>query len=222
MVMKYFILLTVFFISSCSYFSRPVEYYGSADLPNVEILLGKAAVIRTYHCDIVAENIRKPEWDILRGYSFFRGKGSEYPYEPAFHLIISNTWNRPVTVEKVELKFEGSSQGAEFFETVQDKSFFNSRYNINLKELWKPRRILTEKNLLKDIDFNEDSIEYRFGFIAPGDRVSMFYLFNYVPLKAENFKLSVTIKYLNFKKVIDFDMKRFEYRETESKEDILY
>jgi len=220
--MKIINFAILFFLFTCSSADKPVQYYGAKNLPQIEIISGKAAMIRTYYCDVIVENVRKEEWDILRNYSFFRGGGDDYPLEAAFHVIVSNTWDRPVKVESVSLSWQGGGAEAEYFKSVKDENFFSDRYNINLRNLWKSRRILSDKRLLRTIDFYDDTIAYRFDFIAPGDRVSNFYLFNFVPPGVDNFRLSVTIKYLNFKKVIDFDMNRFDYRKKEETYDIFY
>ena len=60
-----------------------------------------------------------------------------------------------------------------------------------------------------------DTAEYRLDFIAPGDRVSFFTFFQRVPA-GKSSKIRVSIKYFDMKKVIDFDIGRFEYNEIEN------
>ena len=79
----------------------------------------------------------------------------------------------------------------------------------------KTRRIFTDGDLLENINFENDSTEYRLNFIAPGDRISFFRFFRRVP-GIKSSKISVAIKYFDMKKVIDFDIGRFEYNEIEN------
>ncbi len=217
-----FFFISVFLLGSCSSTGDSREYFickNSAYLTSVE---GRGAIIRTSFCDVFVENIRAHEWNLLREFDFFRGKGKDYPLESAFHVIVNNVRDRPIVIDGVALSWEGGEERARFFETVKSESFFVGRYNINLKSLWKPRRLLCDDTLLRNIDFYDDAIEYHLKFIAPGDRISFFYLFDYVPPQVNEFKFSITMKYNDFKKVIDFDMKRFDYRDSWESLESLY
>lgn len=192
------------FRSSDSVFLRADE---RAD---VEIVKGRAGLIRTVYCDIYIEYVDADGWNYIRKNSTFRGDGIGYPVKPCFFIIVVNTWNRPVVVEKVESLYNGKLNAAEDFSFIRDPDYAASRYSVNLDRMMKPRRLLSDGDIFEEIDFDEDSLEYRLDFIAPGDRVSFFRFFRRVP-GGKSSKISMTIKYFDMKKVIDFDIGRFDY-----------
>ncbi len=221
--MRFVVLLFLvlpYFIACSSGVAK--EYFIGKNSAYVATIEGKCAMVRTYYCDVLVENLRTDEWNRLQEFEEFRGEGRSYPLESGFHVIVSNIWNRPIVVHRVVLSWEGQEIEPQFFEAVKSPKFFTDRYNINLNALWKTRRLLCEDNLLTHIDFDEEAIDYNLKFIAPGDRVSLFYLFDYVPPQVDDFKLSITIKYNDFKKVIDFEMKRSDYRDSFDSVESLY
>lgn len=210
--MRRIIILTIIIlaVNSCGR-EKIVRFYGPAVRADIEIISGKAGLIRSFYFDVLIEHVQKEDWDHLCSFPAFRGAGSVYPLEPGFHIIIENTWNRPFTVTGVELVCDDERMKPEYFNSIGDKNFPEKRYKVNLKELWKRRRILTKNELIQNIDFKEGTIDYSLDFIAPGDRVSNFYLFNSVPAGCKSLKLAVSIKYLDMEKVIDFEITRVIY-----------
>ena len=157
------------------------------------------------------EHVQKSDWDHLASFDFLRGGGAGYPLEPCFHVVIVNTWNRPFEIKKIELICDTVSAEPEYFEFKGDREFPSGRYAIDLAGLWGKRRILTPHELVTDIDFKRDTVEYKLDFIAPGDKISSFYLFNSTPAGCKSIKLAVTIKYMGMEKVIDFDITNVIY-----------
>ena len=205
-----FLTLVVFF-STCCGREEIVRFYGPAVRADVEVISGKGGLIRSFYADVIAEHIQKEDWEHICSFPFFRGGGSVYPLEPVFHIIIENTWNKPFTVTGVYLLCGNRMILPEYFDSYGDESFAENRYSVNLRKLWKKRRILNRSELVRDIDFQNSAVEYSFDFIAPGDRVSNFYLFNSVPAGCRSVKLAVSIKYMDMEKVIDFDIIRVIY-----------
>ena len=210
-----FLTIIVFSLASCGR-EEIVRFYGPAVRADVEVISGKAGLIRSFYADVLVEHVQKDDWEHIVSFPFFRGGGSVYPLEPAFHVIIENTWNKPFTVTGVYLICGSRRIEAEYFDSYGDKSFPHNRYSVNLKELWKRRRILDRSELVRDIDFKNSTVNYSLDFIAPGDRVSEFYLFNSIPAGCGSVKLAVAIKYLDMEKVIDFDITRVIYSRNRS------
>jgi len=190
-------------------------FYRAAERADVEIIQGRAGLIRTLYCDIYIEHVDNENWSILKRFNEFKGKGSGIPVDPCFHFIIVNTWNKPFEIDKIEAFHNSELIKAEDYTFIKDKDYMEKRYSISLLSLMKRRRLLLEKDVLADIDFENDTVEYKLGFIAPGDRVSLFSFFPKIPA-GKSSKIRVTIKYHDMKKVIDFDIGRFEYTDIEN------
>jgi hypothetical protein len=188
-------------------------FYRAFERGDVDIIKGKAGLMRTIYCDIYIEHVDSEGWEHLRRFPFFRGVGNGNPVPVCFHFIIENTWKKPFLIDRIEILHDGRVIHSEDFSFIKDKRYMEKRFSIYLPSLMKMRRILTDDILLQDIDFSDDTVEYRLGFIAPGDRVSFFRLFSWFPV-GKSTKLRVGIKYFDLKKVIDFDIGRFEYIDT--------
>jgi hypothetical protein len=123
---------------------------------------------------------------------------------------VENTWNKPRVIDKIEiLDKDNIPTLSEDYSFIKDIHYLENRYVINISSLLKNRRILSDHILLKDIDFEADTTLYKLHFIAPGDKVSFFRFFGTIP-SGKLSRIRVTIKYSEFKKVIDFDIGRFD------------
>ncbi len=209
------ILLTIQFIS-CSG-GEKVLIYRAAERSDVDIVGGRAGLIRTLYCDLYVEYVDRESWNYLKSFKSFKGNGWGFPVDPCFHFIIVNTWNKPFVIEKLEVLYKDESITSEDFSFIKDSSYLENRYSVSLSSLLKKRRIFSERDLLKDIDFESDTAEYKLNFIAPGDKISFFGFFKSIP-SGKLSKIRVAIKYLDVKKVIDFDIGRFEYKNIEDAE----
>ena len=205
------IVLTVHTICCCR--SGNTFFYRAVERSDVDVIKDKAGLIRTVYCDIYIEHVDSEGWKYLRDAPFFRGNGKGDPVPVCFHFIIENTWKRPFYIDRIEILHQGKVIKTEDFSFIKDKEYMENRYSVNLASLQIKRRILTDDTLLQDIDFSNDSVEYRLDFIAPGDRVSFFRFFSWLPV-GKTTKVRIGIKYFDLKKVIDFDIGRFEYNGT--------
>jgi len=190
-------------------------FYRPMERSDVDIIGGRVGLIRTVYCDIYIEYVDTESWNYLKTFSIFKGNGKGNPVDPCFHFIIVNTWNKPFIVDKVEASYMGEIIPIEDYSFIKDRNYLDDRYSVNISSLLKKRRVLSEEDLLREIDFEDETAEYRLNFIAPGDKVSFFSFFRRVP-SGKSTKIRVAIKYFDLKKVIDFDIGRFEYNEIEN------
>jgi hypothetical protein len=190
-----------------------VLFYRAVERGDVDIVHGRAGLVRTVYCDIYIEHVDDEGWKYLKEVDFLRGGGRGNPAPVCFHLIIVNTWNKPFQIDKVEAMYDGVVVQSEDFTFIKDKEYMENRYSVSLASLLKKRRVLSDDCLLKEIDFKNDTAEYRLDFVAPGDKVSFFRFFSWFPV-GKSSKIRISIKYFDMKKVIDFDIGRFEYNES--------
>ncbi|MCL1834370.1 MAG: hypothetical protein FWG49_07710, partial [Leptospirales bacterium] len=179
-----------------------------------EIINGKVGLIRTIYCDIFIEHIDSSTWNYIKKFDTFKGKGIETPADPCFHFIVENTWNKPIVIDKIEIINQDNTASTEDYSFIKDTHYLENRYAVNISSLLKSRRILSEHILIRDIDFEEDTALYRMYFIAPGDKLSFFKFFSYIP-SGKLSKIRVSIKYSDLKKIVDFDISRFDNYDTE-------
>lgn len=203
---NFLILILILFFSAGCAGHELVRFYGPVPRGDVEIVSGKGGLIKSIYFDVFFEHLQKEDWEHLASFRSLKGGGGGYPLEPCFHIMIMNTWNRPFEIKKIELICDNMSSEPEYFDFTGDRGFSSERYAVDLAALWKKRRILSYGELLSEIDFEKSAVEYRLNFIAPGDKISSFYIFSSEPAGCKSTKLAVTIKYLDMEKVIDFDI----------------
>ncbi len=209
--MKYNLLLCIVVISlslSCS--SAAKWGYKTSERGDVDIVGNRAGLIRTVYCDIYIENLSRDLYQRVYDSDVYRGAGKGMPLEPCFQLIISNTWNRPLKIEKIMLRYDEEEHEPELYDYIKDSGYKEKRFAVNLDKMMQGRRLLSEDELIDEIDYDSETVEYRSDFIAPGDRVLFYRFFPVVPHR-KGVKMYITIKYFDMKKIIDFDIIRFDY-----------
>jgi len=202
--------IIILLVLSCS--SSTQWGYRAAERADVDIVGNRAALMRTLYCDIYVENLTGELRQILYDSDIYRGRGKGMPLEPCFQFIVLNTWKRPIVIEKIVLRYDNEEFEPELYEYVNDPGYTEKRFAVNLNKMMQNRRLLTEDELIDEIDYDTETVEYRSGFIAPGDRVLFYRFFPFVPHR-KGVKMFITIKYFEMKKIIDFDMTRFDYTE---------
>lgn len=200
-------------LSSCGTASS--RYYGPVQRRDVDITRWNAAILRSYYCNIQLEGADRGMYDYLRNIAFFRGDGRDYPSNPGFCIIITNVWDKPLQVSRIEIITGDKVIPPEFYSFVREPGYTKKRYAVNLDELWKTRRLLKDPLPVRELDLCNETIEYGMDFIVPGDSVFFFRTFGWIPSGSENVKLRIAIKYNEMEKVIDFDLADFEYYESE-------
>jgi hypothetical protein len=61
--------------------------------------------------------------------------------------------------------------------------YIDKRFCVNPEMMRQSRRLLTDAKSIEDINYDELTVEYKFDFIAPGDKVFFFKFFTFVPQK---------------------------------------
>jgi len=210
---KYCILILIVSLFSCAGGSE--RYFGPAEKSDIYISRTGSGILRTGYCDISVEGLDSKTRKRLLDFPMFRGSGDGFPSIPVFCIMIINTWNKPIQVNRLEIITDKGVIPPEFFDYVSDKDYAGKRFAVNLRELWKTRRILKDVDSVRELDFESGTVEYSFNFIAPGDRILMFRTFGWISSDSGRKRLRIGIKYHEMEKVIDFDVAESEYYEPE-------
>ncbi len=197
-------------IVSCSGNLRKGSMFRAVERGDVEVIGNRAGLIRTVYCDLYIQNLNIDARKRLADMDCYRGYGRDFPAEPCFQFIVSNTWNRPILIEKITLRYDSENHDPEFFDYISDPGYREKRFAFNLNSMRQYRRLLSDNELIEDINYSKETIEYRSDFIAPGDKILFFRFFPYIPDR-KDIKIYITIKYFDIKKIIDFDISRFDY-----------
>lgn len=206
----YIIIFSVLLSLSCSTAGK--WGYRAAERGDIDIVGNRAGLIRTVYCDIYVEHAAIDQQRRIIEADIYRGKGRGMPLDPCFQFIIINTWNRPIVIDKIVLRYDNEDHEPELYDYIKDNGYADKRFAVNLNKMMQTRRLLSEDELIDEIDYDTETVEYRSDFIAPGDRVLFYRFFPVIPHR-KNVKLYITIKYFNMKKIIDFDITRFDYTE---------
>lgn len=191
-----------------------VRAFGPADSYGIQVYRGSTGIIRTEYCNVSLVSIDAGLWRYLSKTDTYRGNGSGLPSSQCFCIMVVNTWDRPLQVSRIEVLSGSEVVSPETYSFTQGSDYLKNRYAVNLEELWKTRRMLSDSIILQEIDFDNETIEYKMDFIAPGDFIVFFRTFNWIRPDVPA-KLRIGIKYHEMEKVIDFDLARFEYYEPE-------
>ncbi len=188
------------------------RFYRVLDRPDVETS-SKGGIIRTIYCDLYIENVRRELWPVLKKSQVYKARGSDAPDGVAFLFIVDNTWDRTISIDRVYIldKDSGKIYSEEDFKYTP-ADYIDKRFCVNPEMMRQSRRLLTDAKSIEDINYDELTVEYKFDFIAPGDKVFFFKFFTFVPQK-KNIKICVVFKYNDLKKIIDFDIGLSDYLE---------
>jgi hypothetical protein len=211
---KLFMIILVAAMQAFACGPEIVRAFGPSGSYDVQVYRGTTGIIRTEYCNISLMNIDSDGWKYLAGTETFRGRGSGFPSNLSFCIMLENTWDRPLRISRVEVLSGGQLMMPETFSFSQGSEYAEKRYAVNLCELWKTRRMLSDNFILQEVDFDNETIEYRMDYIVPGDSIVFFRTFKWIRTDIPA-KFRIVIKYREIEKVIDFDLSRFEYYEPE-------
>jgi len=206
----FFLIISMSLFLSCTHDSKGVWIYRAGERGDVNIVGDRAGLIRTVYCDIYIENLSRELREKIYESDVYGGGGRGFPVEPCFQFIITNTWSRPLKIDKISIRYDSSDREPEFFDYIKDSEYAEKRFSVNLNSMQQYRRLLSDDELIDEIDYDTETVEYRSDFIAPGDKILFYRFFPVVPHR-KGVKIYIIIKYFEMKKIIDFDITRFEY-----------
>jgi len=184
--------------------------------PHVEIVKDQCARIRTRMADVTVEPAGISHWKIFLKHKRFTRKEAhpEYRYPKLFFfkLVITNNTKKPVTLNNVTITTAHNTLGSLKIKEVKEKCKSPAYSVYNFDALLSPYRLLTDVVCLGKINISRDLIPTKFEFIPPGDTIMQMIAFPWIPVENRTFTLSVTMKSGDEKKVVDFKMRRIEYR----------
>lgn len=210
------ILATLSFLS-CSRKPGLLRETVFIDHPAIEMRDERCALIRAQLLDVSLQPIEAEDWEKLLEYEPFAGEKNETQRVPRllfFQMTALNSGNRPWLLKNLSLAIvHGGTEKSPLSAQKASELYTSPAYSsINFTNLFAPRRLITEKYCIEEIDYERDLIEYRLEFINPGERVLLIYAFEWLPVEVREFSLRATLKEGEVKKSIDFGVRRLEYR----------
>jgi hypothetical protein len=181
---------------------------------------GGCAVLRTRICDVAIEQVDTFKWRRLLSQRMLTGgKGSptetRIPKFTFFHLVVSNVGNLPLVIDSITLHYGAVEKNPIPVEDAVKRSRSPAYRAFDFKKILTARRLVSGRHCLKKIDYERDVVDYRLDFINPGDRLIRIVAFDWVPVQFRELRVTLRVSPLGRsaeKKVIDFKLKRFEYR----------
>jgi hypothetical protein len=167
--------------------------------------------------EITVETFNEKHWEKLTGYNCFKNRKSESsswrsPKLLFHHMVIKNISYSPVKIANIKLQY-GQIEKSQLSSDDIKKRCKSPVYSlIDFNSLLKNRRLLDDSICLDDIDFDNNSIEYKLNFINSGDLISKIFVFEWIPVEYRTYKITIQLESPGDVKIIDFEFKRFEYR----------
>ncbi|PKL36204.1 MAG: hypothetical protein CVV44_18480 [Spirochaetae bacterium HGW-Spirochaetae-1] len=193
------------------HFDRPEES------GKVEVKNDGTAIIRSMHSEIAIRQIQDEEWENLLEFTPFINEKSGFaqyrvPRLKFFMASLKNTSEQPLVLENVSLSYGDVSMDNMDSKRIKDTFKSDIFKFFNFDEIFTPRRLVTEEENLEKINFDTDTIRYELSFIPPSDRLIRIIAFPTLPVTVRSYRINFHLSYTGIKKIIAFDMQRFEYR----------
>ncbi|MDY6969066.1 MAG: hypothetical protein SVR08_10500 [Spirochaetota bacterium] len=190
---------------------KPLNKY-EADIINI-----RCSTMSSANFDAVSEPINNSHWEDLLDIKMFQKNGGKIsrrriPKMTFFHIGIFNKGNKYIVLDKIKLHYDNKAWSPLSIKEVKKRCKSPMFSLFNFKRILSSRRLLSNNMCLKEIDYELNTIDYKFKYIVPGDRIIKIYAFEWIPIEIRTFILTIVIKSQNMKKRIDFNFKRYEYR----------
>ncbi|MFC1669823.1 hypothetical protein ACFL20_05470 [Spirochaetota bacterium] len=220
-LLKYQIFFAILIVTltgqSCAHQYGLDRYSQAIERYDTEINKKGYALIRSIYCDIYIENITYTSWEKLLDNEIFIRKNiniNKYRIPKLFfiHVIIKNTWKNPLVLEKVIIKYNNNILAPLTITEIRRKTKSPMYSKFNFKRILSPIRLLSDKYSIKEIDYEKDIIPLKLKFIPPSDKIIRIIAFDWIPVEERKLKLKFIFDQSGIKKVINFDLKRHEYR----------
>jgi hypothetical protein len=189
----------------------------------VDIMGTKTARVRSIYCDIMVEPLDAAGWGRLAKASVYRKNlrrpvFRRTPPLTAFLVILKNTVNAPIRLEKAHILGAGSGMEALTAERISTR-FRSTAYSWwDFGRMLSLRRLVTEPESLKKIDIDGDTIETKLDFIPPQDHVITIIAFDRLPVEIRKYKLGFSVAAMGTVREITIEFNRNEYRSENKKQ----
>lgn len=187
------------------------------DRADVETTKYGTAIIRSIYCDIFVEAVDAILWRNIRNSDAY-GKTPQpgilqrNPPLVAFQAIVKNTLNAPIQLKKAQLIFSSGAMNAITVTGIGKQLNSPSYSGFNFSAMLSFRRLISEWDYMKNVDYDRDTIDLKLNFVPPRDTVLTIIAFERIPVEVRTFKLQFMIEAMGNIKTIDFDFARHEYR----------
>lgn len=212
------LVLFVFAAASLSCLSSSVIWVTKAEeTVFAQLTPGDTALVRSIFCDVSLEPVNEKKLKKLLSFKFYSNgnpllKSYSIPPFEFMHFVVKNTGKHPLTIEEAYVEAGNRVMQSLTCDDIA-KKYPYKRYEIfNFKNLFAMRRLIAEKQNILGIDYSRQTIDVRFNFIAPGDRVVFMRTFDWVPLSFDTFTVVLVVKSAGFARKISFNLKRECYR----------
>ena len=168
-------------------------------------------------CNIYVKPVTPDDWKKLLSFKPFTKEANQFHFRfPSLHffmVIIENREREPVQIKNVELKFNNGSNSLISANDMKLRYKSINYQKINYNELFAYRKLVQTDEItsFSNIDFNK-TVRLDLAFIPSFDKVFMIMAFDWVPVQNRDLTVAFTLKSPKFEKVIDFKLKRIEYR----------
>ena len=188
-----------------------------AERADVETTKYGSALIRSIYCDIMVESVDEALWRGLRSSHAYgktpqQGILQRIPPITAFQVVLKNTVNAPIQLKKAQLCLGADAVDAMTITGIGARLKSPSYSGFNFGAMLSFRRLISEWDSMKNIDYDRDAIDMKLSFVPPRDAVLTIIAFERIPVEARSFKLRFMIAAMGNIKTIDFDFTRREYR----------
>ena len=218
MTNKFIITLFLFCLLIISCVKHGIERYSMpASSQSVQLMGDGTALIRSIYSDIYLKCLDDGKIMKLVKNKIYINKNSEtrayrVPKMSFFHVVIKNTGNAPIIIDDIILKYGENILKKIGTDNVGQytKSLMHRR--LDFDKILVQKRIEGPETKINRIDYQKNTIEQDLGFILQDDRVSLVLVFEWVPVSYRKYNLIFKLNSNGNKKVIDFEISRFEYR----------
>jgi len=214
------ILIALALLGGCARKFGLVRSLAPVERLDTEVKSEGCALIRSRFFDVTAEAIDEKRWHAILAAKAFttRKKASSetrFPRLVMFRVMISNVSDDPLALKKVKLAYGKEEKAALTVKQVREKCKSPAYDAFDFRRILAAGRLLRESNCMSEVDHDRDFIHYYFDIVNPGERIARIFAFEWVPVEHRTMTLRVEVELKSkvpYKKIIDFDFNRLEYR----------
>ncbi len=204
-------------LTSCSSHNGILRESMPAKRTVIDVRKDGTMVLRNIYSDIYLKKLGPEDWkQISESPALTREKNGvrvyRIPRKFFFRAVVKNTWKVPVKISDIKIRYANKTL-SEISITKLKKDLKSPAYSIfRIEEIFTPRRLLIDPEEIKNLSYENDTIKYTLDFITPGEAVMVICAFDWIPVEQRKYSVIFTIRAKEAKKIIDFELTRFEYR----------